>query len=236
MVKHNNALPNVHLRKHWGRFVRTWFDQPAKKQKRYLARKSKAKKVFPSPISKLRPVVAGQTRKYNGMLRYGKGFSLAELKAVGLTARFARTVGIATDHRRTNANKEAFDRNVDRLKDYKSKLVLFPLKEGKHKKGLIPDSTAEQVADKAAQVQNRNKNVLSMPPKDTGVDTVVLTEELTKHRAFQQIRQAQVDHKYSRKRYRMQKFKEAVEKAVAKGEEPPKSKRSIKRAQNKNQK
>jgi len=26
MVKHNNMMPNVHLRKHWNRFVRTWFN------------------------------------------------------------------------------------------------------------------------------------------------------------------------------------------------------------------
>lgn len=236
MVKHNNALPNVHLRKHWGKFVRTWFNQPARKHRRYLTRKSTAKKVFPSPISKLRPIVAGQTRKYNGMLRYGKGFSLKELKAAGLTATFARTVGIATDHRRTNANDEAFQRNVDRLKEYKSKLILFPLKEGKFKKGLIADSTAEQVASEAASQQNSSRHVLERPSRDLAVETVEITDDMKKHRAFQQLRQAQVDHKYSRKRFRQQKFREAVEQAKAAGAEAPKSKRQTKMLSKKAQK
>ena len=228
MVKHNNALPNVHLRKHWGRFVRTWFDQPARKHRRYTTRKSTAKKVFPRPISRLRPIVAGQTRKYNGMLRYGKGFSIAELKAAGLSATFARTVGISTDHRRTNANDDAFKRNVDRLKEYKSKLILFPLKAGKHKKGLIADLTAEQVASEAAKHQNSSRHVLARPDKDLSVETVAITEDMKKHRAYQQIRQAQIDHKYSRKRYRIQKFREVKEKAKAAGLEIPKSKKALK--------
>lgn len=32
MVKHNNALPNAHLRKHWSRgLVKTYFDKTARK-------------------------------------------------------------------------------------------------------------------------------------------------------------------------------------------------------------
>lgn len=228
MVKHNNALPNVHLRKHWGRFVRTWFNQPARKHRRYMTRKSTAKKVFPRPISKLRPIVAGQTRKYNGMLRYGKGFTLKELKAAGLSATFARTVGVSTDHRRSNVNDEAFNRNVDRLKEYKNKLILFPLKNGVHKKGMIADSTAEQVASEAAKQQNACPHVLARPSRDLTVETVTITDDMKKHLAYQQIRQAQVDHKYSRKRYRIQKFKEAVEKAKTTGAEIPKSKKQQK--------
>ena len=34
MVKHNNIVPNVHLRKHWQTRVRVHFDQPAKKLRR----------------------------------------------------------------------------------------------------------------------------------------------------------------------------------------------------------
>ena len=107
MVKHNNMLPNVHLRKDWQRFVRTWFNQPARKQKRTMARQAKAARVFPRPLEKLRPLVHGQTRKYSGKVRYGKGFTFEELKRAKLTAAFARTVGIAVDHRRQNTSEEA---------------------------------------------------------------------------------------------------------------------------------
>ena len=76
MVKHNNVLANIHLRKHWQRFVKTWFNQPARKQRRALTRKNKAAKIFPRPLEKLRPIVHCSTRKYNAKLRYGRGFTL----------------------------------------------------------------------------------------------------------------------------------------------------------------
>ena len=47
MVKHNHAIPNVHLHKHWNHLVKTFFDQAAKKKKRQAAREAKAAKVFP---------------------------------------------------------------------------------------------------------------------------------------------------------------------------------------------
>ena len=43
MVKHNNQIPNQHFKKHWhggknalGSYVRTWFNQPARKKRRAL--------------------------------------------------------------------------------------------------------------------------------------------------------------------------------------------------------
>ena len=228
MVKHNNALPNVHLRKHWGKFVRTWFNQPARKQRRYSARKERAERIFPRPLRNLRPVVAGQTNRHNSKLRYGKGFTLQELKKAGLSQRFARSVGINTDHRRYNSNTATLDRNVKRLEAYKKKLVLFPLKDGKFKKGEIADSTAEQIKSEAASTQNTDRHILALPKEEQSTEWVKITEDMKKHRAYQQIKQAQVDHKYARKRYRVQKYKEACDKAAAQGKEKPKTKRQAK--------
>ena len=106
MVRGNYQLPNIHLRKHWSRFVKTWFNQPARKQRRLLARQAKAARLFPRPLEKLRPIVHGQTRKYNSKLRYGKGFTFQELKAAKVSAQFARTIGIAVDHRRQTTSEE----------------------------------------------------------------------------------------------------------------------------------
>jgi len=36
MVKHNNVIPNEHFRKHWQNYVKTWFNQPARKTRRRL--------------------------------------------------------------------------------------------------------------------------------------------------------------------------------------------------------
>ncbi|KAL5710583.1 hypothetical protein ACHQM5_021128 [Ranunculus cassubicifolius] len=81
MVKHNNVVPNGHFKKHWQNYVKTWFNQPARKTRRRAARQKKAVKIFPRPTAgPLRPVVHGQTQKYNMKLRAGRGFSLEELK------------------------------------------------------------------------------------------------------------------------------------------------------------
>ena len=57
-------FPNIHLRKHWGRFVKTWFDQSARKHRRYMTRKSTAKKVSTKLISRLRVIVEGQENSW----------------------------------------------------------------------------------------------------------------------------------------------------------------------------
>ena len=56
-------------------------------------------------------------------LRTGKGFTLEELKAAGISKKLAPTIGIAVDHRRT---LECLQANVQKLKTYKAKLVVFP--------------------------------------------------------------------------------------------------------------
>jgi len=109
--------------------------------------------VFPRPVRDLRPIVSSATRRYAGKVRYGRGFTLDELKAAGLTARFARTVGISVDHRRTNTSEEQLQLNTERLNTYKSKLILFPRRENKPKKGLVNDATAEQLQSAAASTQ-----------------------------------------------------------------------------------
>ncbi len=113
--------------------------------------------MFPRPIQKLRPIVSSCTRRYAGKVRYGRGFTLGELKEAGLSAAFARTVGIAVDHRRTATSAEQLKLNVDRLTTYKSKLILFPRKDGKAKKGLINDATVEQVKSAQASTQPSGK-------------------------------------------------------------------------------
>ncbi|CAM9561729.1 unnamed protein product [Ascophyllum nodosum] len=133
MVKHNNVVPNGHFHKKWQRRVRTWFDQPAKKKARRHARQVKAAKMAPRPTQLLRPAVHCPTIKYNSKVRLGRGFTIEELKAAGVAKKMARTIGISVDHRRSNKSDESFETNVARLKEYRSKLIIFPRKG---KKGL----------------------------------------------------------------------------------------------------
>jgi large subunit ribosomal protein L13e len=126
MVKHNNVVPNVHLRKHWQKNVTTWLDQATKKRSRLITRRNKALAQTPRPLDKLRPVVRGQTIRYNNKTKFGRGFTLAEVKAAGLGVQFARSIGVTVDHRRKNRSQESLDLNKSRLLSYLNKLVLYP--------------------------------------------------------------------------------------------------------------
>merc|ERR1719263_1718336 len=82
------------------------------------------------------------TQKHAAKVRLGRGFSLAELKAAKISASFAKTIGIAVDHRRTNKSTDSLAANVQRLTEYKAKLVLFPKKGTKCKAGDTNDAAA----------------------------------------------------------------------------------------------
>jgi len=143
-IKHNQQIPHNHFRKDWQRRVRVHFDQPGRKLRRRNARLSKAAAVAPRPVDKLRPIVRCPTIKYNRRVRAGRGFTLTELKEAGIPRKLAPTIGISVDARRQNLSTESLSVNVDRLKAYKARLILFPRKSGQYKKG---DASKEEVSN-----------------------------------------------------------------------------------------
>ena len=79
--KRNNIIANAHFHKWWERYVKTWFNQPARKERRRTARLQKAARLAPKPATgPLRPIVHCQTIRYNTKARAGRGFSLDELR------------------------------------------------------------------------------------------------------------------------------------------------------------
>lgn len=131
----NNVLHSNHFRKDWQRYVKTWFNQPGRKLRRRNARKAKAATLGVRPLTLLRPAVRGQTVQYNTKVREGRGFTHGELKEAGISRKTALGLGIVVDHRRRNLSVEGKAINVERLKAYKERLVVFPRKAGKPKKG-----------------------------------------------------------------------------------------------------
>lgn len=87
------------------------------------------------PLTLLRPAVRGQTVRYNRKVREGRGFTLSELKEAGVGRKEARGIGIVVDHRRRNLSEEGKKINVERLNAYKARLIVFPRKAKKPKKG-----------------------------------------------------------------------------------------------------
>merc|ERR1711959_374073 len=152
-MKHNNQIHSCRkFRKYWQRYVKTWFNQPARKKSRRLARDKKAEAIAPRPIAGcVRPVVHPPTVKYNSKVRVGRGFSLAEIKAVGLGKLEARSLGIAVDARRRNRSVNGKQANEQRLREDKANLVVFPRNDKKTKGGWKADAAKEE-CDVAEQV------------------------------------------------------------------------------------
>jgi len=124
---------------------------------------------------------------------------LLELSTAGLSARFARTVGIAVDHRRTNANDDALQLNVERLNTYKSKLILWPRVADKPKHGQINDSTAEKLKSAAASTQVSGKPLPRAKPAQADEFTAV-TDELKKLNAYNKLRTLRTIKHYTGRR------------------------------------
>ncbi|KAJ3117219.1 60S ribosomal protein L13 [Phlyctochytrium bullatum] len=209
MVKHNNVLPNAHFHKDWARRVKTWFDQPGAKKRRRIARLKKAAAIAPRPVDGLlRPAVRGQTVRYNHKLRAGRGFTLEELKAAGIRRKEALSIGIAVDHRRKNRSVEGLDANVARLNEYKSKLIVFPKKLNKPKKG---DSTGDVLAS-ATQL----KGIVLPIAQPTPSETTRVLGEAGKVGAFRTLRVARADKRFKGAREARAKAAEEEEKNKSK--------------------
>lgn len=184
-------MPNQHFKKKWHNVigkvnpiggVRTWFNQPARKVRRRAARAAKAAAVFPRPAAgPLRPVVRGQTVKYNSKRREGRGFTLEELKEAGIPAKMARTIGIAVDSRRRNRSLESLQDNVNRLKAYKAALVVFPRRANKPKAG---DSTAEE-CKAASQFAGKLMPVSATKPV---LEKIAITDAMKAESAYATLR------------------------------------------------
>ncbi|XP_050399253.1 60S ribosomal protein L13 [Patella vulgata] len=150
--KGNNMVPNGHFHKDWQRYVKTWFNQPARKKRRHDTRLKKARRIAPRPAAgPLRPIIRCPTFKYNSKRRLGKGFSFEELKAVNVSWKEAMGIGIAVDFRRKNKSVESLQENVQRLKEYKSKLILFP----KSKKKVRQGEASSEETKMATQLQGK---------------------------------------------------------------------------------
>ncbi len=182
-AKRNQMVPNAHFHKDWQRYVKGWFNQPARKIRRRAARVEKAGKVAPRPVKSLRPVIRCPTLKYNIKQRLGRGFTLEELKAAGMSKRSAQTIGISVDHRRRNKSVESLQENAQRLKEYRSKLILFPQNSKKPRKG---DSSAED-CKKATQFEGRIQPVKKTAKRQRAME---ITEDAKNFKAFNTIRQA----------------------------------------------
>ena len=122
---------------------------------------------------------------------------LLNLQEAGINKLYAKTVGISVDHRRTNKSVEAFQTNVNRLKEYKSRLVVFTKNQ----------STIDTVT-------SQNKDLFVRPKlSDSAFSTTVVTDELKGLKAYAALRKARADSKLVG--IRLKKSKEEKKPAAA---------------------
>jgi len=168
------------------------------------------------------------TRRYNMKIRYGRGFTLEELKLAGLNSGYARTIGIAIDHRRQDTSMETRDMNLKRLKAYLSKLILFPSKNSKRmakkmadkkdakpRKLVVEEAAADKLNSAAAKEQVKDKNMMPLQSQKLREKPQGITEDMKKEKVFTKLRIEKVKQKYDgirKKRAELAK-KEAEEKA-----------------------
>lgn len=183
----NNVLHANHFRKDWQRHVKTWFDQPGRKLRRRNARKAKAAALGVRPLTLLRPAVRGQTVRYNTKLREGRGFTLGELKEAGVSRKTALGLGVVVDHRRRNLSVEGKAINVERLKAYKERLVVFPRQTGKFKKS---DSSPEDLA------ASTTRQTLPIPPSFVPEQPRKISQEEHAFNAYKTLRNNRAEARF----------------------------------------
>ncbi|KAH9858095.1 60S ribosomal protein L13, partial [Lenzites betulinus] len=197
------VLHQNHFRKDWQTRVRTWFDQPGRKLRRRTARKTKAAQLGVRPLTLLRPAVRAQTVRYNRKVREGRGFTLAEIKEAGIGKKEARGVGIVVDHRRRNLSEEGKAVNVERLKAYKERLIVFPRNAKKPKKG---DSTGDALTVPTV------RTTLPLPPAVIPEAPRKITGEEREFEAYRTLRNERATARNEGKR-KLREAKKAEEEA-----------------------
>merc|ERR1712216_145267 len=211
-MKHNNQIHSVRkFRKYWQRYVKTWFDQPARKKRRRTARDKKAAAVAPRPVAGcVRPLVHGATVKYNSKVRIGRGFSLAEIRDAGLGKFEAMSLGIAVAPRRRNRSVDGKSANVQRLREYKANLVVFPRNA---KKGLKQGWKADASADETGVAEQMDAKVVMKPVKAVpALETKKITDEMRSANTARSLKAAWNDARLCG--FREKRAKERADKAA----------------------
>lgn len=232
----NQVIPNNHFHKKWQSYVKTWFDQAAKKKRRHRLRIKKAREIAPRPLGLLRPVVRCPTIRYNKKVRAGKGFSLDELRSAGISKKIAITIGIAVDHRRRNKSVESLQLNAQRLKEYRSKLILFPRRGATKKKE--GEASAEEQKN-AVQIPARKVMPVRQPAAKEKARAITKDEKT--FNAYAHVRRAMgaaksVGRKEKKAKERDQEvIPSAAAKAPKEAKEPKEKKKSPRRRKKRRQ-
>ena len=89
---------------------------------------------------------------------------------------------------------------------------MFPRRDGKHKKGVRADSTADKLKSAPAEEQNRSKHVIERPQRKLKEKAQKITKEMKDLKAFRKLRQERTNAYYLGQREKRAKEKAEKEK------------------------
>ena len=78
------------------------------------------------------------------------------------------------------------DLNAGRIKEYISRMILYPRNEQKpDKKPQVPEANAEKLKSAEARIQNTVKGVIELPKKEIGYSFSPITDEMKNKNVYQ---------------------------------------------------
>jgi large subunit ribosomal protein L13e len=123
-----------------------------------------------------------------------------------VSKKVARTIGIAVDHRRVNRSVASMEGNVERLKEYKSKLIVFPRRSNQR-----PKSGDSSAAETSAATQHTGV-VMPLSTETKPVEFADVSASMKEEKAYDALRLARTDAKLVGVRLRMKKERDEAEK------------------------
>ena len=154
---------------------------------------SRYEQLFP----KLRKLSIGLTRIFS--------------QEAGIPRKLAPTIGIAVDPRRQNLSEESLKANVERLKAYKARVVIFPRKTGSPKEGDAPteEMKAAKQIGQPTHIGKVKENSQAFPITNRiAVDEAKVANFKSEENAYRKLRIAQSDARLVGKREKRAKAKE----------------------------
>lgn len=136
------------------------------------------------------------------------------LQAAGIPRQYAPTIGISVDPRRQNLSEESLAANVERLKAYSARLILFPKKSNKPKKA---DSSKEDLkaVESAVSSSRAAFPITAVPAAVSEIKTSELPKPI-EGGAFRKLRNERADKRNAGQREKRAREKAEEEKAKQK--------------------
>jgi len=121
---------------------------------------------------------------------------MKELKEAKINPKEARQIGICVDKRRRNTSVESFQNNVQRLKAYRARLIVFPRRRNKFKNG---DSKKAELA-RATQLKGPLMEVAAPSKVITECEFMTVSKDLSSNEAYKTLRAERIKKRYFGKR------------------------------------